>query len=109
MTSRGSYCGTEYDDAVSNCLPATACVDDDDCNGYGAVDGWGSKKCYADISCYIDVREQDDMGFDELNSDGEPDIGNGCRRRGMSRYRGRAVEYGGMVAVVSAFLAVLLM
>ncbi|KAL3775109.1 hypothetical protein ACHAW5_001512 [Stephanodiscus triporus] len=102
MTSRGSYCGDEYDDAVSNCLPSTACVDDDDCNGYGAVDGWGSKRCFADISCYVDVREQDDMGFHELNSESEPDVGNNGRRRGIGRY-------GEMMAVVYAFLAVLLM
>ncbi len=63
IMSRGSYCGTGHDDALVICSPSTNCVSDDDCNGFGAVDRWGSKACHLDISCTIDVRYADEMAW----------------------------------------------
>ncbi len=88
------------------CLLLTNCVSEDDCDGFGAVDRWGSKGCHPDISCTVDVRYADEMVLGAaLTNDyfgRASDISGVC---GSLWYRGggRVVASGGMAATMLLF------
>ena len=103
VTSRGSYCGYDYGDALSSCSASTRCADDGDCNGLsGASDGWGAKGCHADISCTVSVDELQKLSMEELNdySDSDSSISGGGM---LSGWRRGGAAFGGMAVAVLLF------
>ncbi|KAL3817389.1 hypothetical protein ACHAXA_005024 [Cyclostephanos tholiformis] len=106
-TTRGSYCGTSYDDALASCSSQTTnCYYDDDCNGPEAVvDGWGMKRCYDDISCTVaGDGGMDDSSMNDYTSGGDVSSLLASGVRGYPRYGGlgiAVVVYGGMVVIAT--------
>jgi hypothetical protein len=78
ITTRGSYCATSFDVAVSNCSPKIECNKDEDCTRDGET-------CHGMISCTYAASEEeghstyiagddDDVYAKEFNDDGDDDF-----------------------------------
>lgn len=81
MTTRGSFCGNSYEEAVEYCSENTLCTSDEDCGSFSAAGGSGGSGssgggalCFPGISCSADVidwnskNNEDIMNVNALNN-----------------------------------------
>ena len=109
VTSRGSYCGHDHNNALTNFLPGMVCVDDGDCNGLlGVADWWGVKGSHAEISCTVVAEELVGLTLEELNnySNSKSSI-SGIRGRMPGGQQGGIVVASSGIAVAVLLFAVL--